>query len=120
MSLGLLAYPALMAADILLYRPDVVPVGEDQRQHLELTRNIAERLNHQVRSAALTHSLTRSLTRSLAHSLARSLARALLRPPRSTRSTVEDAGADPMRPPPISGRTQHADPGAQAKPRRLN
>ena len=46
MNLGLLAYPALMAADILLYRPDVVPVGEDQRQHLELTRNIAERLNH--------------------------------------------------------------------------
>ena len=45
-SLGLLAYPALMAADILLYRPDVVPVGEDQRQHLELTRNIAERVNH--------------------------------------------------------------------------
>lgn len=45
-SLGLLTYPALMAADILMYHPDVVPVGEDQRQHLELTRNLAERFNH--------------------------------------------------------------------------
>lgn len=42
---GLLAYPALMAADILLYRADQVPVGDDQRQHLELTRNLAERFN---------------------------------------------------------------------------
>ena len=44
-SLGLLTYPALMAADILLYQTDIVPVGEDQRQHLELTRNLAERFN---------------------------------------------------------------------------
>ena len=44
-SLGLLTYPALMAADILLYDPQLVPVGEDQRQHLELTRNLAERFN---------------------------------------------------------------------------
>ena len=43
--LSLLTYPALMAADILLYRADVVPVGEDQRQHLELTRDIAQRFN---------------------------------------------------------------------------
>lgn len=42
---GLFAYPALMAADILLYSPDVVPVGEDQLQHLELTRTVAERFN---------------------------------------------------------------------------
>ncbi|MBN9644102.1 tryptophan--tRNA ligase [Corynebacterium mendelii] len=42
---GLFAYPMLMAADILLYRPQLVPVGEDQRQHLELTRNLAERFN---------------------------------------------------------------------------
>lgn len=42
---GLYAYPMLMAADILLYRPHVVPVGEDQRQHLELTRTLAERFN---------------------------------------------------------------------------
>ena len=45
-SLGLLTYPALMAADILLYQADIVPVGEDQRQHLELTRNLAERFNN--------------------------------------------------------------------------
>jgi tryptophanyl-tRNA synthetase len=42
---GLLTYPALMAADILLYRTDLVPVGQDQKQHLELTRDIAERFN---------------------------------------------------------------------------
>ncbi len=46
-SAGLLDYPVLMAADILLYEPDKVPVGEDQKQHLELTRDIAARLNHQ-------------------------------------------------------------------------
>lgn len=43
---GLLFYPVLMAADILLYNADIVPVGEDQKQHLELARNIAERFNH--------------------------------------------------------------------------
>lgn len=42
---GLFTYPVLMAADILLYQADVVPVGIDQRQHLELTRDIAERFN---------------------------------------------------------------------------
>ncbi|MBE6753409.1 MAG: tryptophan--tRNA ligase [Ruminococcaceae bacterium] len=42
---GLFAYPSLMAADILLYQADAVPVGADQKQHLELTRNIAERFN---------------------------------------------------------------------------
>ncbi|MBG1259039.1 tryptophan--tRNA ligase [Nostoc commune] len=46
-SAGLLDYPVLMAADILLYQADKVPVGEDQKQHLELTRDIAARLNHQ-------------------------------------------------------------------------
>src|SRR5437763_684952 len=43
---GVFAYPMLMAADILLYQADQVPVGEDQRQHLELTRNLAQRFNH--------------------------------------------------------------------------
>lgn len=42
---GLFTYPALMAADILLYRPDFVPIGADQKQHLELTRDIAYRFN---------------------------------------------------------------------------
>jgi tryptophanyl-tRNA synthetase len=44
-SVGLFTYPVLQAADILLYRPAYVPVGEDQRQHLELTRDLAQRFN---------------------------------------------------------------------------
>jgi tryptophanyl-tRNA synthetase len=44
-SAGLFNYPVLMAGDILLYQTDIVPVGDDQRQHIELTRNIAERFN---------------------------------------------------------------------------
>ncbi|MFZ0216091.1 MAG: tryptophan--tRNA ligase, partial [Candidatus Dormiibacterota bacterium] len=44
-SAGLFTYPVLMAGDILLYQADVVPVGDDQQQHVELTRNIAERFN---------------------------------------------------------------------------
>jgi tryptophanyl-tRNA synthetase len=44
-SAGLFNYPVLMAGDILLYQTDIVPIGDDQRQHLELTRNIAERFN---------------------------------------------------------------------------
>ena len=43
---GLFAYPSLMAADILLYQPDFVPVGEDQKQHCELTRDVAQRFNN--------------------------------------------------------------------------
>jgi tryptophanyl-tRNA synthetase len=46
-SVGLFDYPVLMAADILLYNTDVVPVGEDQIQHVELTRDLAKRFNHQ-------------------------------------------------------------------------
>src|SRR6204780_5597604 len=45
-SVGLFTYPVLQAADILLYESDQVPVGEDQRQHLELTRDLAQRFNH--------------------------------------------------------------------------
>lgn len=45
-SSALFTYPALMAADILLYQTDIVPVGDDQKQHLELTRNLAERFNN--------------------------------------------------------------------------
>jgi len=48
-SVGLFTYPMLMAADILLYRPEYVPVGEDQRQHLELTRDLAQRFNHRYK-----------------------------------------------------------------------
>ena len=46
---GLFDYPVLMAADILLYRADAVPVGEDQKQHVELTRDVAERFNNALR-----------------------------------------------------------------------
>ena len=45
-SAGLFTYPVLMAGDILLYQTDLVPIGDDQKQHLELTRDIAERFNH--------------------------------------------------------------------------
>lgn len=44
-NMGLFSYPVLMAADILLYDPDYVPVGDDQKQHIEITRDIAERFN---------------------------------------------------------------------------
>ena len=45
-SIGLYTYPVLQAADILLYKATHVPVGEDQRQHLELTRDVAKKVNH--------------------------------------------------------------------------
>src|SRR5207302_8022678 len=45
-SAGLYTYPVLMAGDILLYQTDLVPIGDDQRQHLELARDIAERFNY--------------------------------------------------------------------------
>ncbi len=47
-SVGLFDYPVLQASDILIYKADIVPVGEDQRQHLELTREIAQRFNSRV------------------------------------------------------------------------
>jgi tryptophanyl-tRNA synthetase len=49
-SLGLYAYPSLMAADILIYKATHVPVGEDQKQHLELTRDIAQKFNHDYKT----------------------------------------------------------------------
>ena len=51
-TVGLFTYPILQAADILLYQADAVPVGEDQRQHLELTRDLAQRFNAPVRRDA--------------------------------------------------------------------
>ena len=50
-SVGLFTYPVLQAADILLYQTDQVPVGEDQRQHLELSRDLAQRFNHRYGAA---------------------------------------------------------------------
>jgi tryptophanyl-tRNA synthetase len=54
-SLGLLAYPSLMAADILVYRATHVPVGEDQKQHLELTRDIAQKFNNDFAKSIQAH-----------------------------------------------------------------
>jgi tryptophanyl-tRNA synthetase len=48
-TVGLFTYPVLMAADVLLYNTNLVPVGEDQRQHLELTRDVAQRFNAQYK-----------------------------------------------------------------------
>ncbi|MGL4426161.1 MAG: tryptophan--tRNA ligase [Alphaproteobacteria bacterium] len=53
-SLGLYAYPVLMAADILVYQATHVPVGEDQKQHLELTRDLAQAFNHHYGTACFT------------------------------------------------------------------
>jgi tryptophanyl-tRNA synthetase len=53
-SIGLFTYPILQAADILLYQADRVPVGEDQRQHVELTRDLAQRFNSRFGGRALT------------------------------------------------------------------
>ena len=53
-SVGLFDYPVLQAADILIYRADYVPVGKDQVQHLELSRNIAQRFNHQMKKEYFT------------------------------------------------------------------
>lgn len=54
-SSGLFTYPVLQAADILLYHADYVPVGKDQEQHLELSRNIAQRFNHQFGKEYFKH-----------------------------------------------------------------
>jgi tryptophanyl-tRNA synthetase len=56
-SLGLLAYPSLMAADILLYKATEVPVGDDQKQHLELTRDIAAKFNNDYAASITEHGL---------------------------------------------------------------
>ena len=54
-SVGLYAYPTLMAADILVYRATHVPVGEDQKQHLELSRDIAQKFNNDFRASIESH-----------------------------------------------------------------
>jgi tryptophanyl-tRNA synthetase len=54
-SVGLFAYPVLQAADILIYHADYVPVGKDQEQHLELSRNIAQRFNYQFGKEYFVH-----------------------------------------------------------------
>jgi tryptophanyl-tRNA synthetase len=61
-SLGLLAYPSLMAADILVYRATHVPVGDDQKQHLELARDIAIKFNHDYQGHIRTAGLGTDIT----------------------------------------------------------
>lgn len=53
-NMGLFCYPVLMAADILLYKPDLVPVGKDQKQHIEITRDLAERFNRTFKKAVFS------------------------------------------------------------------
>jgi len=53
-AMGLFSYPVLMAADILLFEADLVPVGEDQKQHIEIARDIAQRINHHYGARLLT------------------------------------------------------------------
>lgn len=53
-SMGLYTYPILMAADILLYSANIIPVGKDQRQHVEIARDIAQRFNHTFKADVLT------------------------------------------------------------------
>jgi tryptophanyl-tRNA synthetase len=54
-SVGLFTYPVLQAADILIYHADYVPIGKDQEQHLELSRNVAQRFNHQFGKEYFVH-----------------------------------------------------------------
>lgn len=111
-SIGLLDYPVLQAADILLYEPDKVPVGEDQKQHLELTRDIAARLNYQfggekpilkipeplIRAeGARVMSLTDG-TRKMSKSDPSEMSRInLLDPPEQIQSKIKRCKTDPIR-----------------------
>ena len=63
-SLGLLAYPVLMAADILIHRGTLVPVGEDQMQHLEMTRDFAGRFNRRYKGRGFSFALPKALPHS--------------------------------------------------------
>ena len=112
-SVGLLDYPVLMAADILLYDADKVPVGEDQKQHLELTRDIVIRINDQFGSpekpvlklpepmirqtGARVMSLTDG-TRKMSKSDESELSRInLLDPPEQIRKKIKKCKTDPQR-----------------------
>jgi len=119
-SVGLFTYPVLQAADILLYQADQVPVGEDQRQHLELTRDLAQRFNARfgrtftvpeayiVRDTAKIYDLT-DPTSKMSKSVPGGLIELLDEPERSAkkvRSAVTDTGReiryDPQRKPGVA------------------
>ncbi|MBU7584555.1 MAG: tryptophan--tRNA ligase [Nostoc sp. TH1S01] len=111
-STGLLIYPVLMAADILLYQADKVPVGEDQKQHIELTRDIVNRFNHQFakdqavlklpdplirKDGARVMSLTDG-TRKMSKSDPSELSRInLLDPPEQIANKIKRCKTDPVR-----------------------
>jgi len=112
-SIGLLDYPVLQAADILLYQADQVPVGEDQKQHLELTRDIAARFNFQfaspkqpvfkipeplIRPAGARVMSLLDGTRKMSKSDPSELSRInLLDPPEQIRNKIKRCKTDPIR-----------------------
>jgi tryptophanyl-tRNA synthetase len=61
MNVGLFNYPLLMAADILLYSPDIIPVGQDQKQHIEIARDTAEKFNHTFGQGSQTFKLPEAM-----------------------------------------------------------
>ena len=109
-TVGLFTYPVLMAADILLYDADQVPVGEDQRQHLELTRDLAQRFNsrygetfvvpepHIVKASAKIHDLQEPTAKMSKSSASQSGVIDLLEDPKviakRIRSAVTDTGRE--------------------------
>ncbi len=88
-SVGLFTYPMLMAADILLYRPAYVPVGEDQRQHLELTRDLAQRFNSQLQEDLPRFRSRTSSRRQRRSSTCRTRAGRCRSPPRAPSGIIE-------------------------------
>jgi tryptophanyl-tRNA synthetase len=105
-TVGLFTYPVLMAADILLYDADQVPVGEDQRQHLELTRDLAGRFNtrygrtftvpepHIVRATAKIHDLQAPTTKMSKSSVSQSGVINMLDDPKTIAKRIKSAVTD--------------------------
>ena len=91
-TLGLFDYPALMAADILLYGASYVPVGDDQRQHLELTRDIAIRMNNKFKDRGLEFVVPKDWNKQLvfSHRLEGARIRSLRNPEKKMSKSVED------------------------------
>jgi tryptophanyl-tRNA synthetase len=91
-TLGLFDYPVLMAADILLYGASYVPVGDDQRQHLELTRDIAIRMNNKFKDRGLEFVVPKDWNKQLvfSHRLEGARIRSLRNPEKKMSKSVED------------------------------
>ncbi len=93
-SAGLFTYPALMAADILLYDTNLVPVGEDQKQHIELTRDVAERINTRFGEVFVLPAPSISAEGARIMSLTEDGTLALLAPPEVNRKKIMRAVTD--------------------------